>query len=164
MQNENRKAISAIFEHGFTDRLKFSATARYMHRMTFWDRWMFAGDFLDEDLDGDGNPIAGTGTTIGRFYYGPYNETFKLFLADSRLSWKADTGPLRHNLLGGIDYRRTNSRTKATEISIRHISRSTSMTPTIRSLWSRPRRPMPGTTRAASSASTFRTTSKSATG
>lgn len=110
VQNENRKTISAIFEHGFTDRLKFNATARYMHRTTFWDRWMFAGDFLDEELDDDGNPIAGTGTTIGRFYYGPYDETFKSFLADSRLSWKVDTGPLRHNLLGGIDYRRTDSR------------------------------------------------------
>lgn len=110
VQNENRKTISAIFEHGFTDRLKFNATARYMHRTTFWDRWMFAGDFLDEELDGDGSPIAGTGTTIGRYYYGPYDETFKSFLADSRLSWKVDTGPLRHNLLGGVDYRRTNSR------------------------------------------------------
>lgn len=110
VQNENRKTISAIFEHGFTDRLKFNATARYMHRTTFWGRWMFAGDFLDEELDADGNPIAGTGTTIGRYYYGPYDETFKSFLADSRLSWKVDTGPLRHNLLGGVDYRRTNSR------------------------------------------------------
>jgi iron complex outermembrane receptor protein len=109
VQNENRKTISAIFEHGFTDRLKLGTTARYMRRTTFWDRWMFAGDFLDEELDGDGNPVAGTGTTIGRFYYGPYNETFKSFLADSRLSWKVDTGPLRHNLLGGIDYRRTTS-------------------------------------------------------
>lgn len=109
VQNENRKTIGAIFEHGFTERLRFSATARYMHRTTFWDRWMFAGDFLDEELDGDGNPIAGTGTTIGRYYYGPYHETFKSFLTDNRLSWKVDTGPLRHNLLGGVDYRRTTS-------------------------------------------------------
>lgn len=109
VQNENRKTVTAIFEQDFTDRLKFSATARYMHRTTFWDRWMFAGDFLDEELDGDGNPVAGTGTTIGRYYYGPYNETFKSFLIDNRLSWKVDTGPLRHNLLGGIDYRRTTS-------------------------------------------------------
>lgn len=104
VQNENRKTISAIFEHGFTDRLKFNATARYMHRTTFWDRWMFAGDLIDEN----GEPTDG-GTTIGRFYYGPYNETFKAFVADNRLSWKVDTGPVRHNLLGGIDYRRTTS-------------------------------------------------------
>ena len=108
-QEENRKTIGTIFEHAFSDRVTFSQTMRYMHRTTYWDRWLFAADYLDEELDGDGNPIAGTGRTLGRYYYGPYNETFKSFLIDNRLSWKVDTGPLRHNLLGGIDYRTTTS-------------------------------------------------------
>ena len=110
VQNENRKTIGYMFDHAFSDRLKFSQTLRYMHRRTFWDRWMFASDYLDERLDDDGNPIAGTGRTLGRLYYGPYRETFKSFLVDNRVSWKVDMGPIRHSFLGGIDYRNTKSR------------------------------------------------------
>jgi len=110
LQYENRKTIGTMLDHAFSDRLKFSQTMRYMHRTTFWDRWMFAADYLDEQLDDEGNPIAGTGTSLGRYYYGPYHETFKSFLIDNRLSWKVGTGPLRHNLLGGVDYRNTKSR------------------------------------------------------
>jgi iron complex outermembrane receptor protein len=110
LQYETRKTIGYMFDHGFSEKLKFSQTLRYLNRKTFWDRWMFAGDYLDEQLDGDGVPIAGTGTTIGRLYYGPYRETFKSFLVDNQLTLKLDTGPLKHNLLGGLDYRKTTSR------------------------------------------------------
>ncbi|HUD29810.1 MAG TPA: TonB-dependent siderophore receptor, partial [Novosphingobium sp.] len=107
VQRENRKTIGYFLDHDFTDSLHFSQNTRYMHRTTFWDRWMFADGFIDDEVDEDGNFIPGTGRTIGRYYYGPYNETFKSFLADNRLTWKIATGPLRHNLLGGVDYRET---------------------------------------------------------
>jgi iron complex outermembrane receptor protein len=110
IQNENRKTIGYMFDHAFSDRLKFSQTLRYMHRKTYWDHWLFADAYLDERLDDDGVPIAGTGRTLGRYVYGPYRETFKSFMVDSRLSGKIDMGAIRHNLLGGIDYRKTTSR------------------------------------------------------
>lgn len=110
VQNENRKTIGYMLDHAFTPDIKFSQTARFMRRTTFWDRWMFAGNFLDEELDADGVSIAGTGRTLGRYYYGPYNETFKSSLIDNRLTAKLTTGFMRHNFLGGVDYRRTDSR------------------------------------------------------
>ncbi|QNQ09822.1 TonB-dependent siderophore receptor [Sphingomonas alpina] len=110
IQNETRATIGYIFDHHFSERAGFSQSLRYMDRKTFWDRWMFAADFLDDALDADGNPIPGTGRTIGRYYYGPYRETFRSILVDNRATLKADTGPVRHNLLGGFDYRHTDSR------------------------------------------------------
>jgi iron complex outermembrane recepter protein len=110
IQRETRKTIGWMFDHGFTDDLSFSQTGRYMHRKTFWDQWMFADSFLDDAVDGDGNVIAGSGRTLGRYYYGPYYDTTKSFLVDNRLRLKVQTGFLRHNLLGGVDYRRTTSR------------------------------------------------------
>jgi len=114
IQNENRKTIGYMFDHAFSDRLKFSQNLRYMHRKTFWDRWLFADAYLDERLedenDPDSTPIAGSGRILGRYYYGPYRETFKSFLVDNRLSGKIEMGAIRHNLLGGIDYRNTKSR------------------------------------------------------
>lgn len=110
VQVENRKTIGYMFDHAFTDRLKVSQNLRYMHRTTFWDRWMFADNFIDDAVDAEGNLIPGTGRTLGRYYYGPYNETFKSLLVDNRVTGKVDTGLLRHNLMGGIDYRDTRSR------------------------------------------------------
>lgn len=110
VQRENRKTIGWMFDHGFTEDLSFSQTGRYMNRKTFWDRWMFADSFIDDIVDANGDTIAGTGRTIGRYYYGPYNETFKSFLVDNRLRLKVATGFVRHNLLGGVDYRTTRSR------------------------------------------------------
>lgn len=109
IQNENRKTIALMFDHGFSENLKLTVNARYMTRDTYWDKWMFAGGYLDEELDDDGIAIPGTGTILGRYMYGPYSETFKSYLADTRLTWKVDTGPIRHNLLGGVDFRKNSS-------------------------------------------------------
>lgn len=109
VQRENRKTIGYFLDHGFTDTLRFSQTARYMRRTTFWDNWMFADGFIDDDVDADGIAIPGTGRTIGRYFYGPYRETFKSFLADNRLSWTFESGAVTQKILGGIDYRRTRS-------------------------------------------------------
>lgn len=110
VQRENRKTVGYMFDQQFAENLRFSQTARYMRRTTFWDRWMFADNFIDDQTDADGNLIPGTGRTLGRYYYGPYNETFRSFLIDNRLTGKVQTGFVRHNLLGGVDYRNTRSR------------------------------------------------------
>jgi iron complex outermembrane receptor protein len=110
IQNETRATIGYFFDHHFSEQAGFSQTLRYMNRKTFWDRWMFAADFLDDALDADKNPIPGTGRTIGRYYYGPYRETFRSILVDNRATLKLETGHVRHNLLGGFDYRHTSSR------------------------------------------------------
>lgn len=105
IQNETRSTIGYLFDHRFSDSFGISQSLRYMERRTFWDRWMFAGDVLDDDLDDNGDPIPGTGHTIGRYYYGPYHDTTRSFLADQRARLELKTGPVTHKLMGGIDYR-----------------------------------------------------------
>lgn len=110
IQNENRKTIGLMFDHAFTEDVKLSVNARYMNRKTFWDRWLFADGYLDEQIGEDGIPIASTGSILGRYYYGPYRETFKSYMADNRLTWKVSTSFIKHNLLGGVDFRKNTSR------------------------------------------------------
>lgn len=109
IQNERRATIGYLFDHRVSDAFAISQNARYMDRKTYWDRWMFAADVLDDELDGEGQPIPGTGHTIGRYYYGPYNETFRSILVDNRARLDVTTGPVRHKMMGGIDYRHTSS-------------------------------------------------------
>ena len=67
--NQNRKSISAMFDHRFSDAFGISQTLRYTHRTTYWDRWMFVGGLLDDNVvDG-----VQQGRTLGRYYYGPYS-------------------------------------------------------------------------------------------
>lgn len=110
IQNETRTTIGYLFDHRFSDAFAVSQNVRYMDRRTYWDRWMFAADVLDDELDADGNPIPGTGRTIGRYYYGPYHEVFRSILGDTRAKLDLATGVIEHKLMGGVDYRRTRSR------------------------------------------------------
>ncbi|AUW58218.1 TonB-dependent siderophore receptor [Sphingobium sp. SCG-1] len=104
--NQTRKSISAMFDHRFSDAFGISQTLRYTHRTAYWDRWMFAGSFLDDDVvDG-----VQQGRTLGRYYYGPYSSTNKDFAVDTRATGKFAIGAIRHTILGGIDYRQNRER------------------------------------------------------
>lgn len=109
INNRERKQIGYIFDQKLTDAVSFSQTLRYTYRTETWDRWMFAAGFLDEALDTDGNPIPGTGRTLGRYYYGPYEGVDKDLAVDSRLTARFATAGIAHELLGGLDYRRNRS-------------------------------------------------------
>lgn len=104
--NQNRKSISAMFDHRFSDAFGISHTLRYTHRTTYWDRWMFVGGLLDDNVvDG-----VQQGRTLGRYYYGPYSSTNKDFAVDSRATGKFATGFIRHTILAGVDYRQNRER------------------------------------------------------
>ncbi|SEJ99704.1 iron complex outermembrane recepter protein [Sphingobium sp. AP50] len=104
--NQNRKSISAMFDHRFSDAFGISQTLRYTHRTTYWDRWMFVGGFLDDNVvDG-----VQQGRTLGRYYYGPYSSTDKDFAVDTRATGKFATGSIRHAILAGVDYRQNRER------------------------------------------------------
>lgn len=103
---QDYKSIGYIFDHAFGDALSFSQTLRYTHAKTYWNNWIFATDFTDSAyVDG-----VQQGHEIGLFVYGPFYETDKSFGADSRLSARFDTGPFRHQVLIGYDYRQLHSR------------------------------------------------------
>ncbi len=101
--NQNRKSISAMFDHRFSDSFGISQTMRYTHRTTYWDRWMFVAGYLDDNVVNG----AQQGRTLGRMYYGPYSATDKDFAVDNRATGKFTTGTVRHNILADVDYRRS---------------------------------------------------------
>lgn len=106
--NQNRKSIGYVFDHSFTDWLSFSQTLRYTHATTFWDNWMFS------DLYVDSNIVDGVEQShiLGLFLYGPFRHTAKDFGVDSRATIKFDTGSLSHQILAGIDYRQSRTRSE----------------------------------------------------
>lgn len=91
--NTNAKQIGYVFDHRFNEVFSFSQTLRFEQRSTYWNRWMFAAG------------VSADQKTIGRYYYGPFSQTDKDFAVDSRLTAKFATGALRHNVLGGVDFR-----------------------------------------------------------
>jgi len=103
INNRHRVQIGYVFDHRFSEALSVSQTLRYTRRKEYWDRWMFAAGFIDENGDYTDTPT----DTIGRYYYGPYHTTDKDFAVDSRLSGRFSTGGITHEWLGGIDYRRS---------------------------------------------------------
>lgn len=101
LQNQEHIQIGYVLEHRFSDDLKFNQTLRYYHRKTYWQNWLFAAGFVDDNVvDG-----VQQGHVIGRFVYGDFVETGNDFAVDSHLSARFDTGFIEHNILAGIDYR-----------------------------------------------------------
>lgn len=90
-----------MFEHSFSKALRFTQSLRYTYRTSDWDRWMFAGGFIDANGDSTSTPTA----TLGRYLYGPHHAAYKDFAVDSRMAADFSTGPIRHAVVVGIDYR-----------------------------------------------------------
>jgi len=102
---QNYKSASYIFDHDFSDTVRFTQTLRYTHAKTYWNNWIFADAFVDSAyVDG-----VQQGHVLGLNLYGPFYETDKSFGVDSRLSARLDTGPLSHQILIGYDYRQIRS-------------------------------------------------------
>lgn len=101
VNNLNAKQIGYVFDHRFSENLRFSQSVRYEDRDLFWRRWIFAAGFLDDNVVGG----VQQGHVLGRYIYGPFHENDTDLVADSRLTWKFNTGAIGHNLLVGVDYR-----------------------------------------------------------
>lgn len=89
--------FSVFGTYQFNDFLNFEGTARYRDNEAEYDQtWI---SFL-----GDGNPrIFPDGTAIGRSWNSaPAGST--QFAFDARLRAKFETGPIRHEVLGGVNY------------------------------------------------------------
>ena len=99
--NKDFKQIGYVFEHSFSSALTLTQTLRYTHRTQDWDRWLFAAGFLDAH----GNPSATPTATLGRYYYGPYHSNDTDLATDTRIAARASTGPIRHDIVLGVDYR-----------------------------------------------------------
>ena len=86
------------FVHSFSDTIKLSQNLRYEESRDTWERWMFAAGISDDQ------------TTIGRYYYGPFDQSTDDFGVDTRINIELQTGPVQHAILSGVDYARSKNR------------------------------------------------------
>lgn len=100
--NQKSKQIGWAFDSRITQWLSFSQNVRYEERSAYWRNWMFAAEFTDHNvIDG-----VQQGRRLGRLLYGPFLEYDKDFAADNRFTLQFATGPVRHRVLVGLDYRK----------------------------------------------------------
>ncbi len=105
IQNQRYIQAGYVFDHEFSDALSFNQTLRYSDRKAYYDNWIFWAGFVDSDIvDG-----VQQGHIAGRYIYGPFHEADKDIAVDSRFTLKFATGPVRHNIMAGLDYRRSKS-------------------------------------------------------
>jgi iron complex outermembrane receptor protein len=102
IHNQDRKHIGYVFDHTFSDALSLTQTLRYTDREVSWNNWIFVAGFLDSNI------VNGVqqGHVLGRYVYGPFREADTDFAIDTRMTAKAKTGTLAHNVVFGIDWRR----------------------------------------------------------
>jgi iron complex outermembrane receptor protein len=106
--NQDYKSIGYIFDHDFSEAVRFTQTLRYTHAETFWNNWLFPDAFVDSAYVGG----VQQGHILGINLYGPFYQTDKAFGADSRLSAGFQTGPISHQFLVGYDYRQLRSKAR----------------------------------------------------
>jgi len=93
------KSIAALFRHDFNESLSFRSNARFQNNRLSY-RQLYVGGFA----------TTGTGTSRNSDYStiirggGGADEDFDTLTLDSSLNAKFETGPLKHDLLVGIDY------------------------------------------------------------
>ncbi|MFT3907625.1 MAG: TonB-dependent siderophore receptor [Steroidobacteraceae bacterium] len=97
--------LGYVFDHAFSDALKFGQTLRYSHTRTAWNNWVFSDTFIDSSfVDG-----VQQGRELGLYVYGPYEQTDRDLAVDSRVTYKWVTGPVEHQLMVGVDHRRNHN-------------------------------------------------------
>jgi len=95
------KSIAALFRHDFDEHLSVRSNIRYQNNKLSY-RQLYVAGFA----------TTGTGTSRNTDYStivrggGGADEDYNTLTIDSSLNLKVDTGPLRHNILTGIDYQR----------------------------------------------------------
>lgn len=97
--NKTYKALSLLLTHDFNDWLSFRSNNRYT-----WADTQQAEVYLNPSSTGNPlNPFIGATTTVARNLFA-INIDYNVFNTDSSLALKFETGPFKHQLLGGIDY------------------------------------------------------------
>lgn len=97
-QDNDFWSLGYVLDHKFSDAIGFHQALRYQDFHNSWDNWLFVSS------------ISPDYRTVGRFYYGPFNEHGTALRVDTNLSFRFDTGPVNHYLLAGIDYGRRKMR------------------------------------------------------
>jgi iron complex outermembrane receptor protein len=97
--------IGYIFDHPFSTEVSLNQSLRFSSHDVYYKDWVYPDGFADSDyVDG-----VQQGHLLGITVFGPARMTSALFSIDSRLTWKLATGPLRHQLIAGVEYRKLRS-------------------------------------------------------
>lgn len=97
--NHKQKAITALFRHDFDPHLTFRSSLRYQNN-TLSYRQLYVAGFATTGTGASRNTDFTTLIRGG----GGADEDFDTLTMDNQLNAKFATGPLRHNVLAGIDY------------------------------------------------------------
>ena len=89
---------TVLFEHAFTDALSFGANMRYVDASTDF------AEIYPSVYDDPGNPFIDPARRIVNRSMYATNSRIVTLTSDNHLRYVFETGPLRHELLGGIDY------------------------------------------------------------
>ena len=89
--NRDQSSVGYELVHRFTDRLTFTQNARY-------------GQYQENQRVVYATGLEADDRTVDRSNF-PFKDGVHQFAIDSRLDGRFDTGPIVHQLLGGVDYR-----------------------------------------------------------
>lgn len=94
VQDNDYWSLGYVADHKFSDAIAVHQSLRFQDFHNSWDNWLFISS-ISPDF-----------RSVGRFYYGPFEENGEYFRVDTNLSLRFATGPLSHYVLAGFDYGR----------------------------------------------------------
>lgn len=92
VQDNDYWSLGYVADHKFSDAIAIHQSLRYQDFHNSWDNWLFVSSISDDFR------------SVGRFYYGPFEENGEYFRVDTNVSLRFATGPLSHYVLAGLDY------------------------------------------------------------
>lgn len=99
--NHKAKSIAAFFRHDFNENLTFRSNARFQNNELSY-RQLYVGGFTTTGTGASRNSDFSTIIRGG----GGADEDFDTLTLDNQLSGRFETGPIKHQILGGLDYQR----------------------------------------------------------
>ena len=93
--DRTQKSATILFRHDLNDRLSWTTNARYL-AIGLHYRQIYGSGYVTRGGNSDFSTLQRGG--------GGSDEAFQTFTVDNHLVGKLDTGPVRHTILGGIDW------------------------------------------------------------
>ncbi|WP_394664710.1 TonB-dependent siderophore receptor [uncultured Sphingomonas sp.] len=97
--DRTQKSATILFRHDLNDRLSWTTNARYL-AIGLHYRQIYGSGYVTRGTGANANSDLSTLQRGG----GGSDEAFQTFTIDNHLVAKLDTGPVRHTILGGVDW------------------------------------------------------------
>ncbi len=97
--DRTQKSATILFRHDLNDRLSWTTNARYL-AIGLHYRQIYGSGYVTRGTGANANSDLSTLQRGG----GGSDEAFQTFTIDNHLVGKLDTGPVKHTILGGVDW------------------------------------------------------------